>query len=192
MRGFHHATILSPSFHVLRKERLAQWSPICVQNMTKKPEGYFQKNWMGAGDTLPETLTLFQTKICDFRYPISDLIKNLIPYFRPKALEPRARPERVTSTYTVGVNIEREMVLSPNDEEEASSKNIPNSRLECTNHTLFQTKMSKLIPYCKPKRLKKHTLWGRTYLYSLYKRVPLPRGEKRVTDYESRCLRKRG
>ena len=36
----------------------------------------------------------------------------------------------------------REMVLSPNDEEVAnSSKNIPNSRLECTNHTLFQTKM---------------------------------------------------
>ena len=33
--------------------------------------------------TLPETLTLFQTKICDFFYPISDLIKNWIPYFRP-------------------------------------------------------------------------------------------------------------
>ena len=24
----------------------------------------------------------------DFPYPISDLIKNLIPYFRPEALEP--------------------------------------------------------------------------------------------------------
>ena len=30
----------------------------------------------------------------------------------------------------------------PNDEEVANApKNIPNSRLECTNHTLFQTKM---------------------------------------------------
>ena len=37
----------------------------------------------GVCGTLPETLTLFQTKICDFQYPISDLIKNLIPYFRP-------------------------------------------------------------------------------------------------------------
>ena len=37
---------------------------------------------------LPETLTLFQTTICGFPYPISDLIKNLIPYFRPEALEP--------------------------------------------------------------------------------------------------------
>ena len=44
----------------------------------------------GVCSMLPETLTLhvFQTKICDFPCPISDLIKNLIPYFRPKALEP--------------------------------------------------------------------------------------------------------
>ena len=49
--------------------------------------GYFQKNWVGVCHTLPETLTLFQTKICDFPYPISDLIKNLIPYFRPETLE---------------------------------------------------------------------------------------------------------
>ena len=70
-------------------------------------------------------------------YPISD--QNLwfslpyfrpdqkfdtLPYFRPEALEPGAWPERVTScygTYTVGVNIKREMVLSPHDEEVASS-----------------------------------------------------------------------
>ena len=30
-----------------------------------------------------ETLTLFQIKICDFPYPISDLIQNWTPYFRP-------------------------------------------------------------------------------------------------------------
>ena len=57
---------------------------------TKMPGGYFQKNWVGMRGTLPETLTLFQTKIFDFPYPISDLIKNLIPYFRPEALEPGA------------------------------------------------------------------------------------------------------
>ena len=47
--------------------------------------GYFQKKkkWVGVCDKLPETLTLFQTKICGFPYPISDLIKNLILYFRP-------------------------------------------------------------------------------------------------------------
>ena len=37
------------------------------------------------------------------------------------------------------------MVLSPNVEEVASSKNIPNSRLKCTNHALFQTKRAKKI-----------------------------------------------
>ena len=40
--------------------------------------------------TLPETLTLFQDKICDFPYPISDLIKNVIPYFRPHNQFPRS------------------------------------------------------------------------------------------------------
>ena len=77
-----------------------------------------------------------------FPYPISDLIKNLTPYFRPEALEPGAWPERVTScygTYTVvGMNIKREMVLLPNDEEVANSciKNI---------YTKFKTRVHK--PY---------------------------------------------
>ena len=77
----------------------------------------------------------------------------------------------MTSCYgtymVVGINIKREMVLSPNDEEVAnSSKNIPNS--------------------FRPKQLKKHTVWHGTYLYSLYKRLSAPRGKKRIADYESR------
>ena len=98
----------------------------------KIPEGYFQKkNGWGCAAGLPETLPLFQTKICDFPYPpypISDLIKNLIPYFRPEALEP--------GTYTVAVNIKREMVSSPNNEEVASSK----------KHTQFKTTVQKPYP----------------------------------------------
>ena len=106
----------------------------------KDPGGCFQKNWVGVFGTLPETLTLFRTKICDFPYPISDLIKNLIPYFRPETLEPGAWQERVTScysTYTVGVNNKREMDLSPNDEEVASSEKI---------HTQFKTTVHKPNP----------------------------------------------
>ena len=45
--------------------------------------GYFQRNWVGLCGTPSEALTLFQTKICDFPYPSSDLVKNLIAYFRP-------------------------------------------------------------------------------------------------------------
>ena len=41
--------------------------------------GYFQKNWVGVRGTLPKILT----KICHFPCPVSDLVKNLIPYFRP-------------------------------------------------------------------------------------------------------------
>ena len=141
MRGFDHATILSPSFHGLRKERLAQWPSFCDLNTTKNSGGYFQKNWVGVCGTLPETLTLFQTKICDFPYPISDLIKNLIPYFRPEALEPAAWLERMTSCYgtymVVGVNIKRETVLSPNDEEVANSSK---------KHIQFKTRVHKPYP----------------------------------------------
>ena len=117
IRGFDHATILSSSFHGLRKECLAQWPAFCVLKTTKHSGGYFQKNWEGVCGTLPETLTLLQIKICDFPYPISDLIKNLIPYFRPEAREPGAWPQPVTSCYgmytVVGVNIKREMVFLP-------------------------------------------------------------------------------
>ena len=62
---------------------------------------------MGVCRTFPETLTLFQIKICDFPHPISDL----------------------TGTYTIGVNILREIVLSPNDEEVASSKKHPQFKI---------------------------------------------------------------
>ena len=122
-------------------------------------------------------------------YPISDLIKNLIPYFRPKALEPGAWPERVTSCYgkytVVGVNSKREMVLSPNDDE------VPNSSKK---HTQFQTRVHKphpisdqngpnWYPISDQNGWKKHT-------HIAYIRDS-PGGKKRVADYESRCLRKR-
>ena len=191
MRGFDHATILSPSFHGLHKERLAQWPAFCdPKNGPKIPGwGVLPEKLGGVCSTLPETLTLFQTKICDFPFPISDLIKNLIPYFRPEALEPGAWPERVTScygTYTVvGVNIKREMVLFPNDEEVANSSSKKNPiQDECTNHTLveidtlFQTKTAKNIPF------------GAAHAYIAYIRDYPPR-RKRVGDYESSCLRKR-
>ena len=66
-------------------------------------------------------------------------------YFRPEALEPRrwrggveggGEGEAVTTrTRLVGVNIKREMVLSPNDEEVASSK----------KHTQFKTRVTKAL-----------------------------------------------
>ena len=137
---------------------------LCPKN-DQKFRGVLPEKLGGVCGTLPETLTLFQTKICDFPYPISDLIKNLIPYFRPEALEPGAWPERVTScygTYTVvGVNIKREMVLSPNDEEVANSSK---------KHTQFKTRVHKPYPISDQNgrnwnpisdqnSYKKHTLW---------------------------------
>ena len=62
---------------------IAQWPPFCVLNATNNSGRgvfYFQKNWVGVCGTLPETITLFQTKICDFLYPVSDLFQNLITW----------------------------------------------------------------------------------------------------------------
>ena len=69
-----------------------------------------------------------------------------------------ARDKLLRHVHGWRTDIKREMVLSLNDEEVASPKKIPNSRLECTNHTLFQTKMveipisdqkgPKTIPFC--------------------------------------------
>ena len=47
---------------------------------------------------------------------------------------------------------------------------MPNSRLECTNHTLIQTKIIEIDTLFQTKTAKKkHILWRGTYLYSLYK-----------------------
>ena len=84
------------------------------------------------------------------------------------------------------------MVLLPNDEETANSSK---------KHTQFKTRVHKPYPISdqmveidtlfQTKTAKKNTpLWRRTYLRSLYKGLH-PQGEKRVADYESRCLRKR-
>ena len=45
-----------------------------------KPAEVLLENWAGLCGALPKTLTLFETKICDFPYPIWDQTLNL---FRP-------------------------------------------------------------------------------------------------------------
>ena len=48
--------------------------------------GELQKNWVGGGGVRPASqnpLPYFRPKSAIFLYPISDLTKNLIPYFRP-------------------------------------------------------------------------------------------------------------
>ena len=121
-------------------------------------------------------------------HPISD--QNLwfsLPYFRPEALEPGAWPERVTScygTYTVvGVNIKREMVLSPNDEEVANSSK---------KHTQFKTRVHKPYPISDQNGRNWYPIshqdgwktipFGAAHTYIAYIRDYPRRREKRVAD----------
>ena len=141
-----------PSFHTLDKEHLTQCPAFCDSQNGRKIRGVTSRKIGWVCGMLPETLTRFQTKICDF----------LCPYFRPdqkfdtlfqpclkkfdtlfQTWSPRAwrGAECMTSfygTYTVvGVNIKREMVLSPNDEEVANSSKT---------HTQFNTRRHKPYP----------------------------------------------
>ena len=103
-------------------------------------------------------------------YPISD--QNLwfsLLYFTPDqkfdtlfqtwSPGPRcvtgARDKLLRHVHGWRTDIKREMVLSLNDEEVASSKKIPNSRPECTNHTPFQTKMVEIDTLFQTKKAKK-------------------------------------
>ena len=72
MRGFDHGTILSPSFHGVRKERLAQWPPICDPKPTR---------FKGV---LPEKLGGNVRHASGNPYPISDQNRRFsLPYFTP-------------------------------------------------------------------------------------------------------------
>ena len=95
MRGFNHATILSPCVHGLHKERLAQWPAFCdPKNKPKIPGSTSRKIRWGVQHATWNS------------YPISD--QNLwfsLPYFRPdqkfdtlfQTLSPGAR--RVTGAH---------------------------------------------------------------------------------------------
>ena len=113
-------------------------------------------------------------------YPIYDLTKNSKPYLWP---EPYIKilfqtciiigsQVQTNVNYEITVNIICEGLLL------IFFSIIPILRLEYKNHTLIYDQNGqnqlKWIPYLWPKRLKNHTLWGRTYPYSPYKGVPPP------------------
>ena len=59
-------------------------------------------------------------------------------------------------------------------------KNIPNSRLECTNHSLFQNKMIEIDTLLQTKTATKNIAFGAAYTYIAYIRdhpPPPPRAK---------------
>ena len=131
MRCFDHEKVVSPSFHGLMVS--------CARNAWHNDLPFVSQKFRGI---LSEKLGWGVRHALWNSYSISD--QNLwfsLPYFRPEAREPGAWPERVTSCYgkytVVGVNIKKEMLLLPNDEEVANSSK---------NHTQFKTRVHKPYP----------------------------------------------
>ena len=138
------------------------------------PRGILSGNLGGGQCGSPvEALTLFQTKICDFPFPISVLTENCIHYFRPDPY-----PILIAKTFENFLKfqtiIKSHLSGEENKKKGSLLRTVPNSRSKCKYLTLFQTKMVKIDTLFRTKRLKTHTLWGRPYLYGLYEKVPPP------------------
>ena len=91
MRGFDHATILSPSFYGLRKERREQGPAFCVLNYDQKFRGGSSRKigrWCAARFLKP--LPYFRPKC-----------SKLIPSFIPKRLKKKQTLWRGTYLYSL-------------------------------------------------------------------------------------------
>ena len=120
---------------------------------------------------VPQILTHFQTKKCNFPHPFSDLA------FRQKLCHHYLVVRAQTKNYSKPFQIRIFLFLAYSFGIETINtcihslvpwKTIPDSR----------PKWSKCITVFRPKRLKNPTRWGDTYLYGLYKGVPPPLRER--------------
>jgi len=53
-----------------------------LKNLFPLPGGSSPEIWVGVFGAILETLTLFQTQICDFLYPIPDLTQKFVTLFQ--------------------------------------------------------------------------------------------------------------
>ena len=56
---------------------------LCNHKSQAYPEGCSHKNWLKMSGPLCNILSLFRTKIWDFPYPVYEVTKTLVSYFRP-------------------------------------------------------------------------------------------------------------
>ena len=115
--------------------------------------------------------SLFQTwpKIW---YPISD-----------QTLTPSRLRKHLREGFKFPMLIKPQFFGEENNQKIASCKNHTRSHVRVHKpHSILDQNRSKSIPYFRPKKLKNHTLWRRTYLYNLYKGV-----SPRAFEYFVRC-----
>ena len=116
---------------------------------------------------VPQILTRFQTKKCNFPHPFSDLAfrQELCYHYLSVRAQTKnySNPFRIRIflflAYSFGVETINTFILSV-----VPSKTIPDSR----------PKRAKCIPVFRPKQRKNSIRWGGTYLYSLFMGVLPP------------------
>ena len=119
-----------------------------------------------------KTLTLFQTKIYGFPYPISDLTLTRSTLFQ--TLWCVANSATLNRVYSVRYFVTPQTMFvfcfffAINVHGSTRySKNGIQDQIDGM-YTLFQTKMAKSIPYFRLEMLENDTLWGGMYLYGFY------------------------
>ena len=118
---------LVPSFHNLHKEHLAQWPPFVYKIQQKPPGGNCRKIGWGCAACFLKLLPYFRPKSVIFPTLFQTWLKILYPISDLKPWN----PTRGQSTWQAVMTRTRlEMILSPNNEEVASSK----------KHTQFKTR----------------------------------------------------
>ena len=135
-----------------------------ISNYLKpSPGGGVLSEKMGGGGDMrhsSETFSLFQTKICVFPYLFTDLIKFDTLFQTCLIISSLGQTNVKDNVYTLllrriqkssNVGLKGKWSYHLMTKKKLLLKNIPNSRLGCTNHTLFQTKTAKnpypLVPH---------------------------------------------
>ena len=155
MRGFHHAKILSPSFHGLRKERLAQCPAFCIP---KIPGGTSRKIGRGCAARFLKPLPYFRPKSVIF--PTLFHTWSKIWTWRPGALRVTgARDKLLRHVHGSWRKHWKGMVLLPNDEDVANSSK---------KRTQFKTRVHKPYPISDKMVDSDQNLNSRKSLYKTY------------------------
>ena len=171
--------------------------PLDLKGLCHSPGGYSWEFLVGVCRPVLQILTIFQTKKkCHFPHPFSDLVSKIHTRFQTWK---RVTKRNITCLHKTEIMSSLLRLKAPYKD---VFKSISNSHITlcflfiwnwndehtdsqpCSsflNHTHFPTKMGKIYTRFQTKTAQNPHPFGGTYLYGLYKGVPLPPPSRRLS-----------
>ena len=165
---FHWSRLARDHFRILYYLLTFRWQS--VYGASAQYSSYF---WARMCRPVLKTLTLFQTKICDFPHPISDPTLKTYTLFQ------------TLWSVVISANVHVFFFAINVHGNTRYFKNVIPDQTDGV-YTLFQTKMAKSTHYFRLEMLENDTLWGGQYIYGLYMGVhppPPPPRDSNVHDF---------